>query len=88
MDPRYEGVRELGDPFYWARDTIATNHNFLLELTRRIRARKDYFTNSFRARDGEARPAPLDPEPRAALGTSMYYMPLPAHAVGKLFVCF
>ena len=88
MDPRYDEVRELGDPFYWAKDTIATNHNFLLELTRRIRARKDYFTDLLRARDGEARPAPLDPEPKAEPGTCMYYIPLAAHAVGKLFDVF
>lgn len=85
MDPRYEAVRELADPFYWARDTIATNHDFLLELTRRIHGRKEYFTQLLRERDGKAHPAPPDPEPREVPGTSTYYIPLPAHAVGKLF---
>lgn len=85
MDPRYDRIRELGDPFYWARDTIATNHNFLLELNGRIRSRKDYLT-VVRSIRGEGRGvSQMVREPENTEDARFYYMPLPAHAVGKLF---
>lgn len=85
MDPRYDRIRELGDPFHWARDTIATNHNFLLELNRRIRSRKEYLTavRSIREEGGEL--VEMCPEPENTKDTNVYYIPLPAHAMGKVF---
>lgn len=85
MDPRYERIRERGDPFHWARDTIATNHNFLLELNRRIHARKDHLSAVRSIREDGRAPEKMCPEPEDTEDAKIYYMPLPAHSIGKVF---
>lgn len=85
MDPRYDSIRELGDPFHWAKDTIVTNHNFLLELNRRIRSRKDYLT-AVRSIHQEGRELQeMYPELENTEDARIYYMPLPTYAIGNLF---
>ena len=88
MDARYEKIRELGDPFHWATDTIVTNHNFLLELNRRIRARKDYLVRVRSICEEETSPSPMHLELQNTGDSKIYYMPLPAHAIGKVFDVF
>lgn len=85
MDRRYDSIRELGDPFHWAKDTIATNHNFLLELNRTIRARKEHLTAVRNIREERRTPTPIYPEPANTKDAMIYYMPVPAHAIGKVF---
>ena len=84
MDPRYEKLRKLGDPLHWAVDTIATNHDFLVELNRRVRARKEHLVKLRSICEKEWDPAPMNLGLHDTDESKVYYLPLRAHDVGKL----
>ncbi|SPN99751.1 uncharacterized protein DNG_02602 [Cephalotrichum gorgonifer] len=88
MDPRYTRIRELGDPFHWAKDTIETNHDFLLELNRRIRARKTYLASLMDVRDERRLVSEVSRGPEDTAHAKVYFLPLPSHTVGNIFGMF
>ena len=85
MDTRYEKIRNLGDPCHWVRDTVANNYEFLLHLSDRIAARRDFLRGIRNCRVKSREPSPTAKDPTEALNVTPYYVPGPFHLVQKAF---
>lgn len=85
MDPRYEKVRNLADPCHWVEDTVTNNYEFLVNLSERIAARRDFLRSIRNCRVKSREPSPTVKDPTDAPTSTAYYIPAPFHLIQKAF---
>ncbi|CAI4211381.1 unnamed protein product [Parascedosporium putredinis] len=85
MDPRYEKIRNLADPYHWVRDTVVNNYEFLVNLNERIVARRDFLRGIRNCRVKSREPSPTLKDPTEAPNVTAYYIPAPFHTIQKAF---